>query len=230
MDGPYFCHKREGAERAHPPDWDELWDDDEPPHAAKFVVYRQGMDRASPGIAHWKRYAFEPDPGKPGKTRLKKGLWQTNPTLMLGYKAMVRALNTMFPGVMPPGPERDDTDIDEPDGYRRDEPLAEGGPGAGAAEGANPVTTPRPGPRTQFVVPTREQAERVSFLRGQAPGLGERRAWLEYVSRVVGWVVTDTRELDRGDTADLIWRMEAELGQAQESEPDPDELPPEEDQ
>jgi hypothetical protein len=122
MEGPYFCHKREGREREHGPDWDELWDDDTPPHAAKFVVYRRGWTRHPVGIAPWRYY------------NRGSGTWVSNPPLMLGYKAITRALNLVFPDVMPPSPDRPDAepDIDETVGYIRAEvetaPSAAGTP------------------------------------------------------------------------------------------------------
>jgi hypothetical protein len=109
MEGPFYCRKREGIERDQPPHWDELWDDAEPPHAAKFVVYRKGWTRWPVGIAPWRYY----NKGTPS--------WQSNPPLMLGYKAITRALNLVFPDVMPPSPDRadDEPDIDETTGYAR---------------------------------------------------------------------------------------------------------------
>jgi hypothetical protein len=111
MEGPYFCRAREGVERDHPPVWDELWDEAEPPRAAKFVVYRKGWTRFPVGIAPWRYY--------------NKGLgtWLTNPPLMLGYKAITRALNLVFPDVMPPSPDRaaDEPDVDESIGYVRED-------------------------------------------------------------------------------------------------------------
>jgi hypothetical protein len=121
MEGPFYCHKREGIDRQHPPDWSEVWDDDDPPHAAMFIVYRQGWTKGDPpgackGVAHWKLY------------NKGTGLWQTNPLLMIGYKAMSVALNRAFPHLMPSAPERaeDEPDIDESIGYSRsdDVPLA----------------------------------------------------------------------------------------------------------
>jgi hypothetical protein len=98
MEGPLFCHRREGIERARPPDWDELWDDDAPPHAAKFVVYRKGWTRHPVGIARWSYYAKATP------------VWHDHPTLMLGYKAITRALNLVFPDQLPPDSGRDGDD------------------------------------------------------------------------------------------------------------------------
>jgi hypothetical protein len=109
MEGPFYCRRRVGVERDNPPHWDELWDDDGPPHAAKFVVYRKGWTRFPVGIAPW-RYYNKNTPS-----------WQSNPPLMLGYKAITRALNLVFPDVMPPAADRgdDEPDIDESTGYVR---------------------------------------------------------------------------------------------------------------
>jgi hypothetical protein len=112
MEGPFYCHSREGRERLGPPDWDEVWDEEEPPRAAKFVVYRRGWDRHPVGVAPWRYY------------NRGIGVWVSNPPLMLGYKAITRALNLVFPDVMPPSPDRpdDEPDIDESTGYVRDDP------------------------------------------------------------------------------------------------------------
>jgi len=131
MEGPYFCGPRVGVERDQPPRWDELWDGEGPPHAAKFVVYRKGWTRFPVGIAQWRYYAFNA-----GTART--GTWQSNPSLMLGYKAITRALNLVFPDVLPPAPERpsDEPDVDEGDGYRREDPPPPGRQETGAHRGA----------------------------------------------------------------------------------------------
>ena len=112
MEGPLFCHAREGRERLGPPDWDEVWDEEDPPRAAKFVVHRRGWTQHPVGVAPWRYY------------NRGVGVWVSNPPLMLGYKAITRALNLVFPDVMPPSPDRpdDEPDIDETTGYVRDDP------------------------------------------------------------------------------------------------------------
>lgn len=202
MEGPFFCAKREGLERAQPPDWQELWDGPGPPHAAKFVVYRKGWTRHPVGIAPWSYYGD-------GKT---SPAWVDKPALMLGYKAITRALNLVFPDVMPAEPERDVVDVDESVGYVR-EHVAQ--TSTGPTEEDPGVTSPsaRSAPM-EFVLPTPEQVERVRQLRAQvgldAPDL--RPSWLLYVTGIVGRDVADTRELSRAEVAALIVGLEEEVG------------------
>jgi hypothetical protein len=220
MEGPLFCHSRTDEQHARnePPDWDELWDDDEPPHAAKFVVYRAGMVKGNggaTGIAHWKRYAYEKD-GKGGE-RLKRGLWQTNPTLMLGYKAITRALNMAFPGVMPPAPERDDdAGLDEPEGYVRDEAGSESPPTdrrppgrdviEGRARDVNP--NPRPDRPYEFRVPTQEQTQQLRAALVSA-GLSSDKDMKSYIAELLGRERVTWSELSVNDYE----RVAAALGQ-----------------
>jgi hypothetical protein len=147
MEGPFYCHERTDQQRARGerPDWDELWDEDDPPRAAKFVVHRRGLAETPVGVAPWRYYAYEDD-GKGGK-RAKKGLWQSNPPLILGYKAITRALGLVFRDVMPPAAERDeDVDVDDSAGYVRDD-------GAAEPEGPPPPVPPvRPPPESEVRV------------------------------------------------------------------------------
>lgn len=116
MEGPYFAAARTDAQKANgdPVDWQEYWSEQAPPHVAKFVVYRRGWTKKVPvGAAPWRYYGAGKD----------FGLWKTNPPLALGYKAIVRALNLVFPDVMPPEPDRD-VDVDESTAYTRDDPPA----------------------------------------------------------------------------------------------------------
>lgn len=184
MEGPYFCHKREGVERARPPDWDELWDDSDPPHAAKFVVYRKGWtrDKFPVGIAPWELYAFEGD--NRGGRRLRRGsLWRDNPPLILGYKAITRALDLVFQDVMPPSPHEVADDPDDTDeGYARDE------------------TTPRATPSNT------EQFDELHDLIVQAGFDGpENRGKLRvFLSKTLRRTITDPSDIGRDDDMNLV--------------------------
>ena len=112
MDGPHYAAARTDDQKARgdPPDWQEFWSEQAPPHVARFTVYRRGWTRKVPvGAAPWRYYGAGKD----------FGLWKSNPPLALGYKAIVRALNLVFPDVMPPEPERD-VDVDESVAYSRE--------------------------------------------------------------------------------------------------------------
>jgi hypothetical protein len=199
MEGPLFCHKRSDEQRARrePPDWDELWDDNTPPHAAKFVVMRKGMTRYPTGTARWAEY---------GKNT---PVWQDRPTLMLSYKAITRALNLTFPDVMPPDTGRDD-DVDESVGYTRDDADRD------ADIGRTDITEPPA--RSEFIVSTREQITEMTSLLEQhdLAGPHRRHERLAVLGRALGRIVADTRDLDRADTARCIDFLRARLG----TEPD----------
>jgi hypothetical protein len=205
MEGPYYCHKREGVERAHPPDWDELWDDDDPPHAAKFVVYRKGWTHHPVGVAPWRLYGLTTDQN--GREKTKPGPWAANPVLMLGYKAITRALNLVFPDVMPPDTGRDDEDdVDESVAYSRDEATVVASGVEAAREAATQERPPASPSRPEFIVPTPEQVNEINRLLGHLDlsGAAMRAERMAEVSRALGHDVWDTRELDRTDAAQVI--------------------------
>jgi hypothetical protein len=72
-EGPYFCGK-DGR-------WVEVWLDDAPPAAAKFIVHRHDSVKPIVGIATWKERA-----------QLNSLTWKTMPSLMLGKVAEMDAL------------------------------------------------------------------------------------------------------------------------------------------
>jgi hypothetical protein len=193
MDGPYFCGPREGIERAQPPDWQELWDGKGHPHAARFVVHRKGMDRASPvGVARWAEYGKD------------YGTWVTNPPLMLGYKAITRALNLVFPDVMPADSDRE-VDVDESVGYVREEPAA----ALTSEQGRKLPTAPEPIHRSNKATPiqiaTLSQLWRDCEV-STAADIGLR---LIEVRAALGRDVDDDYELTRTDMDKVIAHVEA---------------------
>lgn len=82
QDGPYWC----GADGV----WKDVWIPEEPPKAAKVNVYLVGIERGTPGVAHWSEYAVYYD----GKLA---DLWLKMPALMLGKCAEMLALRKAFP-------------------------------------------------------------------------------------------------------------------------------------
>lgn len=83
QDGPYWCG-RDGK-------WLDVWLSDEPPAAAKVVVYRRGQSRGYAGVAAWAEYAQWTKEGKPS------GLWGRMPAGMLSKCAESLALRKAFP-------------------------------------------------------------------------------------------------------------------------------------
>ena len=84
QEGPFWCGE-DGL-------WRDVWLPKEPPRAAKVLVYRKGVSRPSPGIAHLKGYAAYKDDGK---TLAAK--WGQMPEHMLAKCAEALALRKAFP-------------------------------------------------------------------------------------------------------------------------------------
>lgn len=72
--------------------WKDVWLSDKPPAAAVVLVYRKGVSRPFPGIAHLKGYAAYKDDGK---TLAAK--WGQMPEHMLAKCAEALALRKAFP-------------------------------------------------------------------------------------------------------------------------------------
>jgi hypothetical protein len=90
--GPEWCGPREsdGTHR-----WVDVWDDDEPPHAARVFVYRRGWDEPANGTVRWAEFAQYDRHDKLLPT------WRQMPSHMLGKTAMSLGLRRAFPGVVP---------------------------------------------------------------------------------------------------------------------------------
>jgi hypothetical protein len=214
MEGPFFCHARDGIDRVQPPDWGELWDEAGPPHAAKFVVWRRGMTKAPVGVAPWDLYAYLT--ASDGTRYMRSGLWKSNPALMLSYKAITRALNLVFPDVLPPDTGRegvDDGGVDESVGYEREPDVAPPDP---------PRSPPPDRPaRSEFIVPNSEQVAELNRLLERLDLYGPERRDERFAafSRVLGREVTDSREVDRRETARIIDALRAEWYEQGAEEP-----------
>lgn len=82
QDGPYWCGE-DGK-------WIDVWLSKDAPRAAKVSVYLLGVERGTPGVAHWDEYV-QTYQGKPTDT------WKRMPALMLAKCAESLALRKAFP-------------------------------------------------------------------------------------------------------------------------------------
>lgn len=82
QDGPYWCGD-DGQ-------WVDVWLSKEAPRAAKVNVYLMGVERGTPGVAHWNEYAQIYN-NKPSD------MWGRMPALMLAKCAEMLALRKAFP-------------------------------------------------------------------------------------------------------------------------------------
>lgn len=82
QDGPYWCGD-DGV-------WVDVWLSKDAPRAAKVNVYLMGIERGTPGVAHWDEYAQIYN-GKP------TDMWKRMPALMLAKCAEMLALRKAFP-------------------------------------------------------------------------------------------------------------------------------------
>ncbi|MBO0730185.1 MAG: recombinase RecT [Acidimicrobiaceae bacterium] len=102
IDGPQWCGPRNEA-GGH--DWLEVWDDPEPPHAARCFVQRKGWTRPVNGTVRWAEFAQTDGQGRLLPT------WRAMPSHMLGKTALSLALRRQFPGLIPA--EIDEADREE---------------------------------------------------------------------------------------------------------------------
>ena len=97
-DGPEWCGPRNKT-GGH--DWVDVWDDDDPPHAARVIVHRSGW-RPTNGTVRWAEFAQKQKSGQLAPT------WQQMPAHMLAKVALSLALRRAFPGVVPVDADLDD--------------------------------------------------------------------------------------------------------------------------
>ena len=108
FDGPVWCGPSD-SKAGRPPVWVEVWDDDDPPHAARVLVYRRGW-RPINGTVRWAEFAQRDRGGK------LLALWDQMKAHMLGKTALNLALRRGFPGIIPTDADLDDDfpDIETP--------------------------------------------------------------------------------------------------------------------
>ncbi|HSS09087.1 MAG TPA: recombinase RecT, partial [Acidimicrobiales bacterium] len=94
FDGPEWCGPRNKT-GGH--DWVEVWDDDDPPHAARVLVYRKGRAHPANGTVRWIEFAQKDRGGNLLPT------WAAMPSHMLGKVALNLGLRRAFPGIVPGG-------------------------------------------------------------------------------------------------------------------------------
>jgi hypothetical protein len=102
FDGPQWTGARDSAGVHH---WVDLWDDDEPPHAARCIVYRRGRSHPANGTVRWKEFAQWTGPSE---RRRLVATWQQMPSHMLGKVALSLGLRRAFGDAIPA-----DVDIDD---------------------------------------------------------------------------------------------------------------------
>jgi RecT family protein len=94
MEGPFFS-----ADGVH---WTEAWLEDEPPAAAKCLVYRKGHRVPTTGVATWKASCrfytrWDKNLGRSVPTKDPLPMWQTDGPGQLGKCAKRIAVRTAFP-------------------------------------------------------------------------------------------------------------------------------------
>lgn len=91
IEGPAWCGPR-NPDGTHT--WLEVWDEDEPPHAARVFVHRTGRLPAN-GTVRWKEFAQYDGSGALMPT------WKQMPSHMLGKTALSLGLRRAFAGLIP---------------------------------------------------------------------------------------------------------------------------------
>ena len=109
FDGPEWCGPR-NPDGSHT--WLDVWEGDDPPHAARVFVYRAGR-RPANGTVRWSEFAQRDRQGR------LTGLWAKMESHMLGKVALSLGMRRAFPGIVPIDADLDD---DLADIERRPEP------------------------------------------------------------------------------------------------------------
>jgi hypothetical protein len=216
--GPYWCGPHVPDEDS-PLRWLDVWLNDQPPHAARVMVWRKGHEHPYVGTVPWREFAQRNADGTLG------GLWSKMPAHMLAKTAEALALRRAFPDVLGArdlsGFEHDDDDMDLGSAPVERVPAEDG-----------PSPAPEPSPRAPAAVTATalpamapEQANEIADLF-RAIGMGGRdmRAGrLAYLSTLLGRDVTHTGQLDMGDAETVLADLKATL--ATMARPDDDEAP-----
>ena len=99
FDGPEWCGARDAQGNHH---WVDLWDEDDPPHAARCLVYRRGRTHPANGTVRWKEFA------QYNSNNVLMPTWKQMPSHMLGTVALSLGLRRAFGDVIPADAEVDD--------------------------------------------------------------------------------------------------------------------------
>lgn len=153
--GPEWC----GPHAPHadsPLQWLDVWLRDEPPHAARAVVYRRGR-KPYVGTTPWREFYVRDKDNKP------TGLWATMPAHMLGKTAESLALGRAFPEILAvaraAGVEYEDAPRDE----GHDVAAAEVGPSPTPGEVPSP---PRPRNPHEYLARDLIRPDQVKRIQG----------------------------------------------------------------
>ena len=204
IDGPEWCGPRlpDGTHT-----WLDVWDDDEPPHAARAFVYRRDR-RPANGTVRWKEFAQRDSQGALFPT------WALMPAHMLGKVAVSLALRRAFPGIVPAGVDVDLGDLE----YAAGGESGTGNPAspAPAKPRRRKASTSAPADRAEAEAApiTADQRGRIGVLLVER-GLETPAEQLEYAAAVLGRDVSDPGKVTAAE-AELI--IDALLAPAAEAE------------
>jgi RecT family len=99
IEGPVWCGPRRKdpatGEGFGPLEWREMWDQEDPPYAARCLVFRDDWDRPANGTVKWSEFVQTYQPRGGGDPR-PKGTWAQMPSHMLGKVAESLALRRAF--------------------------------------------------------------------------------------------------------------------------------------
>lgn len=132
--GPEWCGPSD-TKAGRAPVWVDVWDGDDPPHAARVFVYRKARTYPANGTVRWAEFAQHDNKGDLLAT------WRQMPAHMLGKVALSLGLRRAFPAVLP-----GDSDLDD-DLTPWENQVSSGPPplSADSPQDAAPGSGPRPG-------------------------------------------------------------------------------------